>query len=299
MIAYKILQAQNVEVVPIFFKTYFFSQEKAQEIAKANGIELRVEDVGPEHLEIVKNPKFGRGKWMNPCVDCHLLMIKKAKEIMEKEGFDFVASGEVLGQRPMSQNPQALKRIEREAGLEGKLLRPLSAKRLSPTEAEEKGWVDRDKLYGISGRGRWEQLKLVETFRIKKYQTPAGGCLLTDPGFGARLKDMSEHWPEYRSEDVQLIRNGRMFWEGDVLIVVGRDKEDCERLHKIVLPEDYIIDLVDVPGPTTVVRGKKVSDKVIEKAIELTVKYAHKADKLDEIKIKVCRLEKEEEIVKK
>jgi tRNA U34 2-thiouridine synthase MnmA/TrmU len=250
--------------------------------------------VGDEHLAVVKSPKFGRGKHMNPCVDCHLFMLKKARQIMEQENFDFIATGEVMGQRPMSQNPDALKKIAKEAGLEGRLLRPLSAKLLPTTEVEERGLVDRERLYSISGRGRQVQLSLVEKYKIKQFVTPAGGCRLTDPGYGKKLKELSERWPDYSGDDAILICHGRVFWEGDCLVVVARHKEECKKVSELASPKDYLIDLVDIPGPTTLVRGKKVSEDVIKGAIELTVKYAHQADKLEEIKVKVCHLEKEE-----
>ncbi|MBU0648733.1 tRNA 4-thiouridine(8) synthase ThiI [Patescibacteria group bacterium] len=287
LLSYKILQSQGVDVTAIFFKTYFFSQERAEEIAKANNMKLRVKDIGKDHLQIVKKPKFGFGKRRNPCIDCHMLMIKKAKQIMEKEKFDFIATGEVLGQRPMSQNDGALKKIEREVGLENKIVRPLSAKNLPLTEAEEKGLVDREKLYGVRGRGRGAQLVLVSKFGISKYQSPAGGCVLTDPAFSKRLADLAEYWPDYTNDDVAVLRTGRIFWHGKNMIVIGRDKEECEKLGSLALPTDFVVNLVDVPGPTTIIRGKEVNEETIDYAISLTIKYAHKAEALPVVKVKI------------
>lgn len=294
LLAYKILEKQGVDVTAVFFETHFFSRDKAEEIAKVNDVNFRVESVGDEHLKIVKEPRFGRGKNMNPCIDCHLFMIKKAGEIMKKEGFDFIATGEVLGQRPMSQNIDALNKIAKEAGLEGKILRPLSAKLLPKTEPEEKGLVEREELMSISGRGRHNQLELVEKYNIKKFQTPSGGCRLTDPGYGKRLKELSEHWPGYRGEDAILICHGRVFWQDNALIVVGRNKDENEKLQESAEPGDHIIDLIDIPGPTALVRGPHVGDEVIEKAIKLIIKYSRKADAMEEIGVRVCHLEKEE-----
>jgi len=294
LLAYKILEEQGIDVTAVFFKTYFFSQERAREVAKANNVKLRVEDISDEHLEIVKKPRFGFGKRRNPCIDCHMLMIKKAKEVMEAEGFDFIATGEVLGQRPMSQNITALRNIEKELGLEKKIVRPLSAKLLPITEAEEKGLIDREKLYGIRGRGRETQLDLVWKMGIKKYESPAGGCLLTDPAFSERLKDLAEHWPSYTSDDVVLVRNGRVFWQDDDLIIVGRDQDECERLRNIKKTNDIVIDLVDVPGPTTIIRGKDITKQSIDKAIELTIRYARKADDLKKVGVKTAQNGKEE-----
>lgn len=287
LLAYKTLEAQGIEVVPIFFKTYFFSQEKAEEIAQANDIKLRVEDISEDHLKIVKKPKFGYGRRRNPCVDCHLLMIKKAKQIMEREGFDFVATGDVLGQRPMSQNAAALERIEKEAGLEGKILRPLSAKLLPKTEVEEKGMIDREKMLDIRGRGRERQLDLVWKLGITKYQSPAGGCLLTDPAFSDRLSGLVERWPDYNQDDVALLRTGRIFWHGKNLIVVARNKDECEKITQMAKSGDYLIDFVIVPGPTALVRGRAVDDETIAEAIELLIKYAHKTEGMASIKMRV------------
>ena len=294
LLAYKILEAQGVDVTAVFFETHFFKRTKAQDIAEANNLKFRVETVGDEHLEVVKDPKFGRGKQMNPCIDCHLFMIRKAKEIMEAEGFDFIASGEVMGQRPMSQNPDALRKIEKEAGLTGKLLRPLSAKLLDPTEAEEKGIVDREKLFSFQGRGRKAQLQLVKQFGIKKFQSPAGGCVLTEKEFSKNLSDLSDRWPDFNGNDISLILCGRVFWEENVLIVVCRNSDECKKLKDIALAEDILIELVDVSGPSTLVRVKEFEDSAIEKAIELTIRYASKAQDLDIVKVKIKRAGEEE-----
>lgn len=300
MLAYKILEAQGVDVTAVFFETHFFKRTKAEDIAKANNLKFRVETVGDEHLEVVKDPKFGRGKQMNPCIDCHLFMIKKAKEIMEQEGFDFIASGEVMGQRPMSQNSDALRKVEKEAGVQGKLLRPLSAKLLDPTEAEEKGLVDREKLFAIQGRGRKAQLSLVKEFGITKFQSPAGGCVLTEKEFSKSLADLSDHWPDYNGNDIALLLCGRIFWEEDILIIVCRNSDECKKLNDISLPTDILIDLVDVPGPTTLVRIKEFEDGAIERAINLTIQYAGKAEYLKTVKVRIRRNGEEEvrEIIK-
>jgi len=287
LLSYKILELQSVDVTAIFFKTYFFSQERAEEIAKANNMKLRVEDISKDHSQIVKKPKFGFGKRRNPCVDCHMLMVKKAKEIMEKEKFDFIATGEVLGQRPMSQNVGALKKIEQELGLENKIVRPLSAKNLPPTEAEEQGSVSREKLYGIRGRGRGAQLELLKEFCIRNYQSPAGGCVLTDPAFSRRLVDLAERWPDYTGEDITLLRVGRIFWRDKNMVVIGRDQEECEKLHSLALLTDYVVDLLEVPGPTTIIRGKEVNEEALDYAIKLTIKYAHKAEGRNAVKVKI------------
>lgn len=141
-------------MTPICFESYFFNCQKSKISSRNLGLKLRVIDFAREHLEIIKSPKYGRGKGMNPCIDCHLLMLKKTKEIMEKEGHEFIATGEVLGERPFSQNIRALRLIEKEVNLKGLILRPLSARVLSETIPEEKGWVKREELFAISGKSR-------------------------------------------------------------------------------------------------------------------------------------------------
>ena len=187
ILATKLLLEQGIIVQGLTLKSAFFDAKQAKKAAEKVGIQLKVIDFSDEHLRMVKNPKFGYGKNMNPCIDCHLLMLKTAQKIMTKENFDFVATGEVLGERPMSQRKQILGLLEKEAGLVGRLLRPLSAKLLLPTEAEKKGLVDRRKLLDIQGRSRKRQLALAKKWGIDWYSTPAGGCLLTDPEFSKKL----------------------------------------------------------------------------------------------------------------
>jgi len=315
LLACKTLSEQGIEVVPVFFETYFFKATKARQIAEANNLKLQVADLAEEHLQVVKHPCHGRGSAFNPCLDCHALMLEKAGEMMKAgdsnpptiprqardkllirgadrfrasrndNRFDFIATGEVLGQRPMSQNKNALRCVEKEADLEGYLLRPLSAKLLPETIPEKKGLVDRTKLLDISGRGRKRQLELVKKLGIKKYQTPAGGCLLTEKIYAERLKQLLEKWGDFSGNDAELIRSGRMFWEGNCLILVGRNQEDNERLLASVSANDYIVELEDCPGPVTVVRGKGISQKTLNKAEELIRFYATKAKGRKEVRI--------------
>jgi tRNA-specific 2-thiouridylase len=294
LLSYKILERQGAEVLALFFRTHFFTETKAREIAEANNLKLRVEDVGDEHLGIVKAPRFGRGKRMNPCIDCHLFMIKKAKEIMEREGFDFVATGEVLGQRPMSQNLGALMKIEKEAGLAGKIVRPLSAKLLPETEAEARGVIVREKLGAISGRSREGQLALVKELGIKKFESPAGGCLLTDPAYSARLAELAGNWPDYTGDDVALLRCGRIYWHENKMMVVARDQEECATLEKFARAEDLLVSLADIPGPMCLARGEGIDEATIERAMELTTKHAPKArgEKILKVRLKLGKEEK-------
>ncbi len=271
ILAVKVLQEQNIEVTGLICAGYFFDDALAQKAAKQLKIKLKTIDFSDEHLEMVKKPKFGYGKGINPCIDCHILMLKKAKDI---KGFDFVATGEVLGERPMSQNKQSLELIKKESGLD--LLRPLSAKLLEPTEAEKRGLVDRKKLLSISGRGRKKQIELAKKWGIKEYPTPAGGCLLTDPEFSKKLKKMLVLWPNCKGSDVKLLKYGRHFWEGENLIIVGRNEKDNKEIKELSLKGDMIIE-PDFAGPTILIRSKKsILKESLIKAKELMLKYSKK-----------------------
>jgi len=278
ILAIRILQVQGIKITGLTFVSYFFNSKAAEKAAKGLKIKLKITDFSDEHLGIVKRPCYGYGRAVNPCIDCHLLMLKKAGEIMAKDGYDFVATGEVLGERPMSQNKSALQLIEKESGLKGYLLRPLSAKLLEPTVVEKSGLVDREKLLDISGRSRKRQMELAREWGIRDYPTPAGGCLLTDIQFGGRFKDMAGKWSDFGGNDARLLKFGRHFWEKDDLIVVGRNKEENEEMKKLSFKDDVLIEPKEFPGPTILVRGKnKISEKSLLKAKELMFKYSPKA----------------------
>jgi len=290
ILAVKILKEQGIRVKAISFRSYFFDAKEAKKAAKKLKIPLKIIDFSKDHLKIVKKPKYGYGKAMNPCIDCHILMLKKAKEIMEKEKFDFVATGEVLKERPMSQNFQALKIVEKESRLKGYLLRPLSAKLLEPTIPEKKGLVDRQKLLDISGRSRKRQLELAKRFKISFYPTPAGGCLLTDLEFGKRLKELMERYPQFQRNDIELLKLGRHFWQDKIKIVVGRNKEENEKIKALAKRKDILIEMENYPGPLTLVRGyspKKLSQEVLEKAKFLTQYYSTKSRNKKDVKFKI------------
>lgn len=259
ILAVKILRAQDIDATPVCFESHFFSADKAQSAAAASGLDLRVEDISKSHLSIVKNPRHGRGAAMNPCIDCHLLMIKIAGGIMAREGFDFIATGEVLGQRPMSQHRQSLAIIDRQSGLAGKILRPLSAKLLAPTEAEINGLVDRDGLYDLSGRSRRGQLALAKKFGIKNIPQPGGGCILTDAEYARRLEELMRRRPNFGGNDARLLRYGRAVWQKDLLAVIARNQAECQNLKIMARAGDWLFEPQNFPGPTVLVRsfGKK------------------------------------------
>ncbi len=188
ILAALVLRAQNIEVTGLIWVTPFFTPERAQQSAAAINLSIQVEDFTDRYLHLLYEPPRGFGKWMNPCIDCHLLMLREAGKIMESEGFDFLFTGEVVGQRPFSQNKGSLNLIARESGYADLLLRPLSARLLKTTRPERQHLVDRDRLLNISGRGRKRQMELAVQFGISSYPAPAGGCLLTNPGYAARLQ---------------------------------------------------------------------------------------------------------------
>ena len=185
-----VLKDQGIDVFWISFMTPFFSSDAAIRAAKALNIPLKVNDITEAYIPLLNSPKAGFGKNMNPCMDCHALMFAIAGKEMEKQKADFLFSGEVVGQRPKSQTKNSLRYVEKNSGFEGLILRPLSAKLLSETIPEKRGWVDRDKLFNITGRSRKVQMEMAEKYGVKEYSSPAGGCLLTDSTFSGRLKDV-------------------------------------------------------------------------------------------------------------
>lgn len=273
ILAVKVLEKQDIKVIGLTFKSYFFDTNNAQKAARQLKIPLKIIDFSKKHLAIVKRPDHGYGKAANPCLDCHLLMLKKAKQIMTVSNFDFVATGEVLGERPFSQNKAALLEITKKSGLGDRLLRPLSAAFLPLTFPEKKGWIDRKKLPAIKGRGRKIQLKLAQKYQIKKFPQPAGGCILTDKNFSQKLFVLFEKWPATAGVDVQLFRLGRHFWSGKTLIVLGRNQKENERLKKLALKKDVLVEPKNFPGPTALLRGKKITPILIQKAKNLILKY--------------------------
>ena len=209
------VQDQGVEVIGLNFVSHFFGgkNEKAEKMAEQLGIKLEYIDFKKRHMFVVEDPVYGRGKNMNPCIDCHSLMFKIAGELLEEYGAHFVISGEVLGQRPMSQNAQALEKVKKLSGMEDLVLRPLSAKLLPPSKAELMGWVDREKLLDINGRSRHRQMELMNSYGLVEYPSPGGGCLLTDPGYSSRLKVLEDDGllKDEHSWLFKLIKEARFF----------------------------------------------------------------------------------------
>lgn len=256
MLAALVLRQQGVEVTGLVWVTPFFTAERAKISAAAIQLPILIEDLTDRYLHLLYDPPRGFGKWMNPCVDCHLLMLREAGRIMEARGFDFLFTGEVVGQRPFSQNKGSLNLIAKECGYGDVLVRPLSARLLKMTKPEREGWLDRERLLNISGRGRKRQMELAAQFGVTDYPAPAGGCLLTNPGYAGRLRDLVNHLPqaELTRRDLELLKHGRQFRLSPTLKVhVGRDQRDNEAMEQLVRPGDLLLKTLGYPGPLVLI----------------------------------------------
>ena len=249
-----VLKDQGIDVHWVTFETPFFSADKARKASKTTGIPLTVRTITAVYMEMMRCPTTIFGKNMNPCMDCHALMFCLAGELMTEMGFDFLFSGEVLGQRPMSQNRTSLRYVEKHSGYDGYILRPLSAQNLPETIAEKEGWVDRERLPGISGRSRKSQLELAKQYGITDFPAPAGGCLLTDKIFSRRLKDLFDHQDAVGESDLELLKSGRhLRLDAATKIVVGRTRQDNEQIGKWIDPKtDTVLKAENFPGPLVV-----------------------------------------------
>ena len=274
ILAVKVLQAQGVQVECICFITPFFGPEKAHLANRQLRIPLHIVDITDVHLEMLKNPRYGYGKNINPCIDCHGLMLREAGCLMKKLGAQFVFTGEVLGERPMSQNKNSLRCVEKLSGLQGYILRPLSAQLLPETIPEQEGRVDRSRLLSIEGRSRKPQLELAATYGITEFPEPAGGCLLTDPGYSRRLRDLMQRGVEFSRRNLELLKVGRhLLLDDGTKIIVGRNEGENERIERLRQPGDVMLAMADIPSPTILIPGG-ADDKAIGFAAAVCVRYS-------------------------
>ena len=273
-----VLREQHIDVAWITFKTPFFSADKARAASRITGIPLTVQELTPVYLEMLRNPPCGYGKYMNPCMDCHALMFRQAGQWMKSQGFDFLFSGEVLGQRPMSQTRPSLRYVEKHSGFDGYILRPLSAQRLPETIPEKKGWVSRSRLLDLSGRSRKPQIKLAAQFGISHYPAPAGGCLLTDPGYSRRLKDLFAHQTQTRTAELEMLKYGRHFRLDEATkVIVGRTQKDNRNILAQHDPHrDTTLNVTNYPGPVVVVAGRAYG-KALSTAAAICAGYSKAA----------------------
>lgn len=257
MLAICVLRDQGIEMEGVVFVSPFFDAKSARQAAAQLGVRLHELDFTADILALVRDPPHGFGGAMNPCIDCHAAMIRRAGAFMRQGGYDFVSTGEVLGQRPMSQNRKSLETVAQASGLPGRLLRPLSAQLLEPTEPERDGRVDRARLCAIQGRQRVEQLALAKRFGLKTFPSPAGGCLLTEKGYCRKLRDLFDHTEGIpAAEDVALLRFSRHFrLPGGGRIIVGRNRADNQALKALAARGRALLHTVNVPGPTAAILG--------------------------------------------
>lgn len=282
-LAAKIVIDQGVKVVGVHYDTGFIGgidQELVAQIEANLDIELKTLTVNEEdYTQLIKYPTFDYGSGVNPCIDCRIYILKLAKQVMTDIGAKFVLTGEVLGQRPMTQNKDSLALITRESGLEDRLLRPLSAKLLPPTLPEQKGWINRHELLGIEGRSRKLQLELADQYGLEEYHQPAGGCLLTEEAFRRRVQDLFDYLGREQTSpiDLKLLKYGRHFRLSEVgKAIVGRDEEENDKLKRF-LHRRWGIRLKNFPGPLTLI-SEGLEKNLIQTAARITARYSQGRD---------------------
>ncbi len=275
-----VLARQGVDVVWVSFETPFFSAEKARRASDMTGIPLIVTDIFHRYLPMLKNPPAGYGRYMNPCMDCHALMFRIACEQMPQIGADFLFSGEVMGQRPMSQTKSSLRYVEKHSGCEGRILRPLSAKRLPESDMEKRGLVDRQRLFDFTGRSRKPQIRLARELGIVDYPAPGGGCMLTDPNYSKRVNDLLDHVENPEWEDFELLQYGRHIrLSTGVKLVAGRYLEDNNHILSLYRPEtDVRIVMKDKPGPVGLIPRCDPEEERIKTGAAICAGYGQGAD---------------------
>jgi len=290
ILACRVIMAQGIEVRALKFVTPFFDhhllerrEQYRQEMLEQYQIDVELVDLSRGYIDLLKRPAHGFGRHFNPCIDCKILMLTRARERMARQDASFLVTGEVLGQRPMSQRRDTMRVIERDSGCEGILLRPLCARRMNPTLPEEQGLVDRDRLYGFTGRGRKPQLELARELGISDFPNPAGGCLLTDPNLAGRIEQFYNglfliDQEQFRVEDFRLLLVGRQFrLPGGHWFVLGRNQGENRRLRALAGQGDYLLSMPDRPGPTGLLRNDAGIDrKSVERAGGLVVRYGRK-----------------------
>lgn len=276
-LAAQLMLEQGIEVYAINFTSPFCTctPKKAgcaaviTAVRGLGGVNLKQVALRDEYLAMVRNPRHGYGSQMNPCIDCRIMKIQKAGKYMRKVGAAFLFTGEVLGQRPMSQRKSAIELIDQESGFEGHILRPLSAQHFNPTVPERKGWVDRNKLLAISGRSRKIQISLAAKKGIRDYPCPAGGCLLTDKNFAEKLRDYFDHTPQPRIGDIALLKIGRHFRPaGGGKIVVARNQQECKMLESLCGNNCKLLTPLNFTGPNVLLQGN-----AIEAAVAKMLRY--------------------------
>jgi len=285
-LAMKLMLNQGIEMVAFHYRAEFCTgvskgqtENVAVRAARKLGIPIHVIDITLPMLEVIKKPKHGHGSAINPCIDCRIYTFTQAKKYMAEIGASFLVTGEVLNSRPMSQRPQTLGVIERQSGLEGYIVRPLSAKALAPSIPEQKGWVDREKLLAIDGRSRKIQIALAQELGIVDYPTPAGGCLLAEKEYEVKLTQLLEENPFPEIRDVELLRTGRHIIAQDgTRYIIPRNQVEDEQLSAIIRPTDLVLRLKDILGPSCLIVNPNAGDETIKEAATNLVRYSKARD---------------------
>ncbi|MHA2001271.1 MAG: hypothetical protein ACTSVU_04180 [Promethearchaeota archaeon] len=277
-IATKLVLEQGLKVVAMNFHSPFCtcSSQGCSAVGFSQKLDIPIKSInkGDDYLRLVKNPKFGYGKNINPCIDCRIHILKKAKTYMEEIGAKFIITGEVLGQRPKSQMFHALQVIEKEAGLEGRILRPLSAKLLKPTIMEQEGIINREKLLGIQGRRRNIQVELGKNYNLIEQYCASGGCRLTDKNFANRLRDYFKFNEDPKMSEMKYLRIGRHFRYDNTKIIVGKDQTENLQLSRWAKENDVVLTIKDIMGPTVLIQSPECI-KELEFAAQLAYRYAN------------------------
>ncbi len=277
-----VLGNQGIAVEWISFETPFFSSVKARRAAAQLHIPLIVQNITQPYLKMLRDPSRGYGKHINPCIDCHTLMFRLAGEVMKDRQMDFLFSGEVLGQRPMSQTRSSLRYVEKHSGYRDVIVRPLSAKLLEETLPEKKGLVDRRLLLGLSGRSRKPQIQLARTWGITDYPAPAGGCLLTESVYSKRLKDLFGHQKGCTENELHLLKYGRHIRLNEqIKIIVGRTLQDNIAILDHHDPSlDMVLKTQQIPGPVVLVPLEAGNDE-IQQAASICAGYSKAPENME------------------
>jgi tRNA-specific 2-thiouridylase len=289
-LAAELMSREGLELLAVNFKTPFCLCDRhssnlgcgsnALRVAEALGIDLKIINATKDFLEVLKKPAHGYGANMNPCIDCRILFFRKSKELMEEVGASFIITGEVLGQRPMSQFRRQMDIIEKEADLEGLVLRPLSAKLLAPTIPEKNGWISRERMLDIAGRSRKPQMALAKDLGINDYPCAAGGCLLTDPEFANRIRDLINH-DELDMQNIDLLKAGRYFrLSRSAKLIVGRNENENKMLSMLAKEGDYVFKPANINGPIAVGKGAFTED-LLEVACRIVARYSDRDGEVD------------------
>ncbi|MBP1747810.1 MAG: putative tRNA(5-methylaminomethyl-2-thiouridylate) methyltransferase with PP-loop ATPase domain [Deltaproteobacteria bacterium] len=279
-VATKLIIDQGIEVVGLHFTSIFASKRdkqrghRALETARELGIEIISKNKGDDYIEIIKNPRYGYGKNMNPCIDCRIYMLSLTREMLPEIGASFVVTGEVLGQRPMSQRRNTIELIEKRSELKGLIVRPLSAKLFPPSIPEQEGILDREKLLGHAGRGRQVQYELVEKYRLKEFDLPGGGCLLTDPIFSIKLKDLMATDPAYTTKDIELLAIGRHFRVSpSAKLIVARNERENEQLGSFAGQPYIRLEPVGFKGPRGLMKAAIPNEETFLTSARILARY--------------------------